>query len=103
MAVVGLLLFWPVVFLCAGVAILIGAAGAVVNSLAFPLLIASTVASAVAFGVAVHAAWRRFHDHVDIPLRSVVIAEAVILAVAFALFCAATFYGANALVDWLQA
>ena len=60
MAVVGLLLFWPVVFLCAGVAILIGAAGAVVNSLAFPLLIASTVASAVACGVAVHAAWRRF-------------------------------------------
>lgn len=99
MAVVGLLLFWPVVFLCAGVAILIGAAGAVVNSLAFPLLIAS----AVACGVAVHAAWRRFHDHADVPLRSVVIAEVAILAVAFALFCAATFYGANALVDWLQA
>ena len=74
MAVVGLLLFWPIVFLCA-----------------------------VAFGVAVHAVWKRFHDHVDVPLRRVVIAEAVILAVAFALFCAATFYGANALVDWLQA
>lgn len=101
MGALSVLLMLPAIWALIAGAALVEMAAALVNSAAFPLLIASFLASVAALGAGGVTAWKKIRG-VDVPVKRAVAIVGVLLLLAFALFCAALWFGANTLLSLIS-
>ena len=97
MGALSVLLMLPAIWTLIAGAMLVEVAATLVNSAAFPLLIGSCTASVAAVVVGSAAAWKKLRG-AEVPIKRTAVAIGVLLALAFALFCAALWSGANVLL-----
>ena len=97
MGALSVLLMLPAIWMLIVGAMLVEVAATLVNSIAFPLLIGSFVASTAAVVVGMVAAWKKLRG-TEVSLKRTAIAIGVLLLLALVLFCAALWSGANVLL-----